>query len=89
MMGPEIDVGALSHLSSENLRVLLRKIPGTKDLIIDQGLMKPLDKFAAMSLIKSCGVDRVFRLEKNSPGNNLSYSFYQGLAGPNVCGQVV
>ena len=70
MMGPEIDVGALSQLSSENLRVLLRKIPGTKDLIIDQGLMKPLDKFAAMSLIKSCGVDRVFRLERNSPGNS-------------------
>jgi hypothetical protein len=69
MMGPEIDVAALSQLSSENLRVLLRKIPGTKDLIIEQSLMKPLDKFAAMSLIKSCGVDRVFRLEKNAPGN--------------------
>ena len=68
MMGPEIDVAALSQLSSENLRVLLRKIPGTKDLIIQQSLMKPLDKFAAMSLIKSCGVDRVFRLEKTAPG---------------------
>ena len=72
MMGPEIDVAALSQLSSENLRVLLRKIPGTKDLIIQQSLMKPLDKFAAMSLIKSCGVDRVFRLEKTAPGKLLA-----------------
>ena len=67
-MGPEIDVAALSQLSSENLRVLLRKIPGSKDLIIHQSLMKPLDKFAAMSLIKSCGVERVFRLDKTPPG---------------------
>ena len=44
MMGPEIDVGALNQLSSENLRVVLRKIPGSKDLIIEQKLMKPLDK---------------------------------------------
>ncbi len=71
-MGPEIDVAALSQLSSENLRILLRKIPGTKDLIIDQSLMKPLDKFAAMSLIKSCGVDRVFRLEKTAPGRSMT-----------------
>jgi hypothetical protein len=35
--------------------------------------MKPLDKFAAMSLIKSCGVDRVFRLEKNHPGTKATY----------------
>ena len=45
MMGPEIDVGALSQLSSENLRVVLRKIPGSKDLIIEPKLMKPLDRF--------------------------------------------
>ena len=44
-MGPEIDVGALSQLSSENLRVVLRKIPGSKDLIIEPKLMKPLDRY--------------------------------------------
>ena len=67
MLGPEIDVGALSQLSSENLRVLLRKIPGTKDLIIEPHLIPPLDKIAGMSLIKSCGVDRVFKLEQRWP----------------------
>jgi len=66
-MGPEIDVHALSQLSSENLRVLLRKIPGSKDLIIEPPLIPPLDKIAGMSLIKSCGVDRVFKLEQQWP----------------------
>ena len=67
MMGAEIDVGALSQLSSENLRVLLRKIPGTKDLIIEPHLIPPLDKIAGMSMIKSCNVDRVFKLEQRWP----------------------
>jgi hypothetical protein len=67
MMGPEIDVGALSQLSSENLRVLLRKIPGSKDLIIEPHLIPALDKIAGMTMIKSCGVDRVFKLEQRWP----------------------
>ena len=67
MLGPEIDVGALSQLSSENLRVLLRKIAGTKDFIIEPQLIPPLDKIAGMSMIKSCGVDRVFKLEQRWP----------------------
>ena len=66
-MGPEVDVGALSQLSSENLRVLLRKIPGTKDFIIEPHLIPPLDKIAGMSMIKSCNVDRVFKLEQRWP----------------------
>ena len=76
MMGPEIDVGALSQLSSENLRVVLRKIPGSKDLIIEQKLMKPLDKIAGMNLIKSCGVDKVFKLEAKRPDSVASTKVY-------------
>ena len=69
-MGPEIDVWALSQLSSENLRVLLRKIPGTKDLIIEPHLISPLDKIAGMGMIKTCGVDRVFKLEQRWPDSS-------------------
>jgi len=75
MMGPEIDVAALSQLSSENLRVLLRKIPGPKDLIIESSLMKALDKFAGMALIKSCGVDKVFKLENKDAGDFVKFTF--------------
>ena len=82
MMGPEIDVGALSQLSSENLRVVLRKIPGSKDLIIEQKLMKPLDKIAGMNLIKSCGVDKVFKLEAKRPDSVASTKVY--LLTPNL-----
>ena len=72
MLGPEINVAALAQLSSENLRVLLRKIPGTKDLIIEPHLIPPLDKIAGMSMIKSCGVDRVFKLEQRWPDASAS-----------------
>ena len=66
-LGPEVDVSQLRQLSAENLRVVLRKIPGSKDLILQPELMKPIDRFADMSLIKSCGVERVFKLETGGP----------------------
>ena len=45
--------------------------PGAESLQeLSASLSSEMDKFAAMSLIKSCGVDRVFRLERNSPGNS-------------------
>lgn len=59
----EIDLSALNQLSSENLRVVLRKIPGSKDVVMASELMRPLDHIAGMSLIKSCGVERVYRLQ--------------------------
>ena len=72
MLGPEIDVGALAQLSSENLKLLLRKIPGNKDLIIEPHLIPPLDKIGGMSMIKSCNVDRVFKLEQRWPDASAS-----------------
>lgn len=68
-----LDVSLLRQLSSENLSALFRQIPGDKDLIIEPSLMKSLDKIAGMALLKSCGVSKVFRLDKASPpGNALS-----------------
>jgi len=66
-LGPEADVSHLRQLSAENFQVVLRRIPGSKDLILKPDLMKPLDKFADMSLIKRCGVDRVFKIEQKGP----------------------
>ena len=66
-LGPEADVSHLRQLSAENFQVVLRRIPGNKDLILKPDLMKPLDKFADMSLIKRCGVDRVFKIEQKGP----------------------
>ena len=75
-MGPEVDVRQLNQLSAENLRVVLRKIPGSKDLILQPELMKPMDKFAGMSLIKSCGVERIFKLESNVPPESTTTKVY-------------
>lgn len=59
-----VDVSLLKQFSTETFSALLRQIPGDKDLIIEPALMKPLDKFAGMTMIKACGVKKVFRFEK-------------------------
>ena len=61
------DASMLKQLSAETLCSLLRQIPGEKDLVIEPGLMRPLDRVAGMTLLKSCGVARVFRLSRAEP----------------------
>ena len=57
-----LDVSLLKQFSSELLCAALKQIPGDKDLIIEERLMRPIDKFAGMTMLKTCGVKRVFRL---------------------------
>jgi hypothetical protein len=62
-----LDVSLLRQLSTENLTALFRQIPGEKDLVIESSLMKPLDKIAGMTILKSCGVRKVFKLSRTDP----------------------
>ena len=76
-----MDVSLLSQFSTETFSALLRQIPGDKDLILEAALMKTLDKLCGMSLLKSCGVKRVFKLEQNTPSNcaNVVYLVWSSL----------
>eukprot|EP00096_Caligus_rogercresseyi_P015805 TRINITY_DN8282_c0_g1_i1.p1 TRINITY_DN8282_c0_g1~~TRINITY_DN8282_c0_g1_i1.p1 ORF type:complete len:567 (-),score=152.25 TRINITY_DN8282_c0_g1_i1:64-1764(-) len=62
-----LDVRNLIQLSCENLRNVLNQIQGDKDLVIEGSLMRPLDALAGMSVLKSLGVKKIFKLEKNPP----------------------
>ena len=62
-----LDVSMLKQLSAETLCSLLMSIPGEKELVLEPALMRPLDRVAGMSLLKSCGVARVFKLDRAEP----------------------
>jgi len=63
-LGP--DMSALNLLSQANLSSILNKIPGKKQLILDPGLMKPLDRIANMSVLTKAGVEKVFKFDRNN-----------------------
>jgi len=60
---PDIQV-ALTLLSRENLVTALGKIPGRKQLVLDPQLMRPMDRVAGMSVLKSAGVETVVKQER-------------------------
>jgi len=65
-LGP--DMSALTLLSRENLVTTLGKIPGRKQLVLEPGLTRPLDRVAGMSVLGRAGVEAVLKLEKTSVG---------------------
>jgi len=68
MSGFGPDMSALNLLSQANLSTVLNKIPGKKQLILEPGLMKPLDRVANMTVLSKAGVDKVFKFDrKNCP----------------------
>jgi len=65
-LGP--DMSALILLSRENLVHCLARIPGQrKQLILEPGLTRPLDRIAGMSVLKKQGIESVLKLERGSP----------------------
>lgn len=61
----------LKEASAERLLYLLRSIDGKKDLVLDKEIICSLDYIANFTLLKACGVEKVFKLESGpSPGHN-------------------
>jgi len=61
-LGP--DLSALSLLSQDSLATVLRAVPGRKQLVLEPGLMRPLDRVASMSVLTAAGVDNVFKFDR-------------------------
>ena len=55
----------LPHLQS------LYQVPGNKDLVIDHTLISALDLVCGIGLLRTAGVDKIFKLEpgNSTPGN--------------------
>ncbi|GFU14137.1 vacuolar protein sorting-associated protein 33B [Trichonephila clavipes] len=59
----------IKQASSEKLFSLLNSIDGKKDLILDKELICSLDYIANFSQLKTCHVEKIFKLEPGSaPG---------------------
>ncbi|XP_029659027.1 vacuolar protein sorting-associated protein 33B [Formica exsecta] len=58
-------LNALRQISQRKLVDILESIPGSmKDLIIEQKLMKILDSFVGVTVLKRCGVDKIYKLDE-------------------------
>ncbi|KAG0720666.1 Vacuolar protein sorting-associated protein 33B [Chionoecetes opilio] len=71
-----LDVEILRRLSCDRLVRVLEDAPGAKDLIIDGDLMKMLDRIAGATLLRSHGVDKMYRLERVPPPVQSSQRVY-------------
>ncbi|XP_074111189.1 vacuolar protein sorting 33B [Cotesia typhae] len=56
-------LNALQQISQRKLIDILDQISGKKDFIIEQTLMKPLDSFVGVNILKKHGVDKIYLLE--------------------------
>lgn len=54
----------LQQISQRKLVEILDAIPGTKDFVIEQKLMKILDSFVGVSVLKRYGVEKIYKMEQ-------------------------
>ncbi|XP_078043758.1 vacuolar protein sorting 33B isoform X2 [Augochlora pura] len=57
-------LNVLQQISQQKLIEMLDAIPGIKDLVIEQKLMKTLDNFVGVSVFKCYGVDKIYKMEQ-------------------------
>lgn len=69
-------VNALNRISKKKLTDLLDKIPGQKDLIIDSNLIKPLERIIGVSKLRTHGIDKIYKLDKNTIQSSNSQVVY-------------
>ncbi|KIH53096.1 hypothetical protein ANCDUO_16785, partial [Ancylostoma duodenale] len=62
----EQPLGLLCEVARRELVHLLESLPGTKDLVVDATLLRPLDRIASMSLLQKHGCQRVIPLRLDS-----------------------
>ncbi|ETN79828.1 Sec1 family protein [Necator americanus] len=62
----EQPLGLLCEVARRELVHLLESLPGSKDLIVDATLLRPLDRIASMSLLQKHGCQRVIPLRLDS-----------------------
>lgn len=63
-------LNALQQINQRKLVDILDSIPGTKDLIIEQKLMKILDSFVGVTVLKRYGVDKIYKMEEGLKPSN-------------------
>ncbi|XP_012541127.1 vacuolar protein sorting-associated protein 33B [Monomorium pharaonis] len=68
-------LSVLQQISQKKLVMILNTIPGSKDLIIEQKLMKILDSFIGVTVLKRYGVDKIYKMEEGLKPSNTQRVF--------------
>ncbi|EZA58768.1 hypothetical protein DMN91_009216 [Ooceraea biroi] len=63
-------LSVFQQISQRKLVEILDSIPGSKDLIIEAKLMKILDSFVGVTVLKRYGVDKIYKLEDGLKPSN-------------------
>lgn len=68
-------LNVLQQISQRKLVEILDAIPGSKDLVIEQKLMKILDSFVGVSVLKRYGVEKIYKMEQGLKLSNKQHIF--------------
>lgn len=68
-------LNVLQQISQRKLVEILDAIPGSKDLVIEQKLMKILDSFVGVSVLKRYGVEKIYKMEQRLKLSNTQHIF--------------
>ena len=68
-------LNVLQQISQRKLVEILDSIPGSKDLVIEQKLMKILDSFVGVSVLKRYGVNKIYKMEQGLKLSNAQRIF--------------
>ncbi|XP_012135950.1 vacuolar protein sorting 33B isoform X2 [Megachile rotundata] len=68
-------LNVLQQISQRKFVEILDAIPGTKDLVIEQKLMKILDSFIGVSILKRYGVEKIYKMEQGLKLTNSQHIF--------------
>ncbi|XP_076757973.1 vacuolar protein sorting 33B [Xylocopa sonorina] len=68
-------LNVLQQISQRKLVEILDAIPGTKDLVIEQKLMKILDSFVGVSVLKRYGIEKIYKMEQGLKLTNAQHIF--------------
>ncbi|XP_012342538.1 vacuolar protein sorting-associated protein 33B isoform X3 [Apis florea] len=68
-------LNVLQQISQRKLVEILDAIPGSKDLVIEQKLMKILDSFVGVSVLKRYGVEKIYKMEQGLKLSNTQHIF--------------
>ncbi|CAK9817822.1 Vacuolar protein sorting-associated protein 33B [Anthophora plagiata] len=68
-------LNVLQQISQRKLVEILDAIPGSKDLVIEQKLMKILDSFVGVSVLKRYGIEKIYKMEQGLKLSNVQHIF--------------
>ncbi|XP_044258626.1 vacuolar protein sorting-associated protein 33A-like [Tribolium madens] len=69
-------LSSLQEISKTLLSKIFSSVPGTKHIVIEPSVIRPLERVCSVSWLKGNGIEKIFKLEGNCPNFGNSPVFY-------------